>query len=211
MTTTTDRPDPAGATHRAERHDRTGRSGVPRRRLWGAGAAVGVVAVAGFAWGVHRHDEIGAVPYQDPAAAGRLTLCQDGKPVTSGSTKQLPDTIVGGQPASGALAIDGGTATLFAYQPRAGIDPVSWSGLQLTGATVYADAAAPAVEPEPNATTLAQFLTGFPALDDGWVQLRVVLGAPGVQAQTTSYAAADLHVHGTTWQVADPGTAPCPQ
>lgn len=187
---------------------------TPRRRgvrVVGAAAALVVVA-GGAAWAVHRHDHVGAAPYTDPASAGRLTFCRAGKPVTSGSTKDVPfaDAVVSGQTASGALAIAGGTATLFAYQPRQGIDPVSWSGLQLTGATSYADASAPAVTPEKNATTLPQFLAGFPAGDGGWVQLRVILGAPGVQAQTTSYASADLHIHGSTWTATDPGTATCP-
>lgn len=210
MTTTTDQPDPTAATHRAGRSAGSTRSYGARRRAWVAGAAAGVVVIGGIAWGVHRYERLGAAPYQDPAAVGRLTFCQGGKPVTGGSTTQLPDAVVGGQAASGALAVAGGTATLFACQPRSGIDPVSWSGLQLTGATVYAEPASPTVLPEQNATTLAQFLTGFPALDDGWIQLRVVLGAPGVRTQTTTYAAADLHVHGTTWQAADPGTATCP-
>lgn len=183
--------------------------GHRRGRALAAGAGVLVVLAAGIA-AVAWHDRTPAVPYTDPAAVARLTLCDDGRQVTKGGTADMPfvTAVVGGQQPSGAYATRT-TATLYAYQPRAGLDPSEWSGLQL-GATQPVAAPAPGVRVAAADTTLAQFVDAYPALDGGWVQLRLVLGAPGVPAETTTYAAADLHLRGTSWTQVDPGSAGCP-
>lgn len=192
---------------------------APTTRRWVRPAAAGATLLAVLAlfgavggWAAHRHHAGGAAPYTDPAATGRITLCRHGKPVTSGSISDQPfaDAIVGGQAASGAYAAGGRSATLFAYQPRAGIEPAAWSGLQLGAPTAYSDVSAPTAAATRADTTLAQFVTAFPAVDAGWVQLRLVLGAPGVAPDTAAYASADLHISGNRWTLADPGEATCP-
>ncbi|MFC6344399.1 hypothetical protein ACFP8W_20630, partial [Nocardioides hankookensis] len=107
-------------------------------------------------------------------------------------------------------AAEGRTAALFAYQPREGLAPSEWSGLQLTAPTSYDDPAAPGVTLAEGDTTLSQFLGGFPATYDGWVQLRLYLAAPGQQVSSQQYDAVDLHVDGTTWRAVDPGASTCP-
>ncbi|WP_017935821.1 hypothetical protein [Nocardioides sp. Iso805N] len=195
------------------RATRTGHRGplVTARRGLVAGVVI-VVLLAVAGWAVARHHgAVGAAPYRDPAAVGALTLCHNGSAVTSGSTTDRPfvTTVVSSQAATGGLAT-GTTATLYAYQPRQGVGPESWSGLQLGAASSVTDVKAPGAMLTGTDTTLAQFVNAYPAQDGGWVQLRVVLGAPGQAPQTSSYAALDLHIHGSTWTAADPGTATCP-
>lgn len=193
-----------------------GRPWHPLRRLRPARAiatvAVAVLVVVGVVvW--HAHTGTGSVPYADPAVTGRLTLCAaDGTPLTKGSVTDRPfaTAILGDTPASGGYAAQGRTATLLAAQPRAGVDAAEWSTLQLTPGQAYPNPSAPMVTPDRATTTLGQFLTAYPAVDAGWVQLRVVLGGRGLPTQTQTYAALDLHVSGDTWTVADPGSASCP-
>lgn len=182
---------------------RTRRRGL---RVALAAVAVVVLAVAATAWRVGRHPTPGAAPFVDRASVAGLTLCRDGKAVTSGSTTDQPfaDAVVSGQAATGGYAT-GTTATLYAYQPRAGVDPSTWNGVQLAGTTAAPDPAAPAVVQDRTATTLAQFASGYPLVDGGWLQLRVVLGAAGQPPQAASYATADVHVSGTRWTRAHPG------
>lgn len=181
-----------------------------RRGLVAAVVVVLLLVVAGWAV-VRHHGAVGAAPYADPAAVGALTLCHDGSPVTSGSVTDQPfvTTVVSSQAATGGFAT-GTTATLYAYQPRQGAAPDSWSGLQLGAASSVTDIKAPGATLTNTDTTLAQFVNAYPAQDGAWVQLRVVLGAPGQAPQTSSYAALDLHIHGSTWTATDPGTATCP-
>lgn len=183
-----------------------------RRRALAAVAVIVVLAAAVSTWLLRGASAPSTAPYTDQASAAGLTLCRGGKPITSGSTTAQPfaDTVVSGQPATGGFAT-GTTATLYAYQPRAGIEPSIWNGLQLTGSSVAPDPTAPAVTLDRTATTLAQFASGYPLIDGGWLQLRVVLGAPGQRPQTASYASADLHVSGTHWTLAHPGHGACPR
>lgn len=183
-----------------------------RRAALAAVAVVVVLAAAVTVWLVGRDSTPAGAPYVDKASVAGLTLCRDGKAVTEGSTTDQPfaDAVVSGQAATGGYAV-GTTATLYAYQPRVGVDPSTWNGAQLAGTTVAADSAAPAVVQSRTATTLAQFASGYPLSDGGWVQLRVVLGAPGQSPQTASYATADLHVSGTHWTLAYPGHGACPR
>ena len=152
----------------------------------------------------------GAAPYDDPAATGRLTLCTGGSAVTEGSTRQpLADVVAGATAAAAAYAGNGRAATLFAYQPRAGVASTEWTGLQLTAPVTYDDPARPRLALRAGDTTLSQFLAGYPAVDDGWVQLRLYLGAVDQPVQSLRYDAVDLHVDGDTWHAVDPGAASC--
>ncbi|KQW48859.1 hypothetical protein ASC77_09030 [Nocardioides sp. Root1257] len=187
------------------RSSRIGRRGVAIALV----AAVVAVAVVLAVWLTRSPAE---APYADPASSGRLTLCgADGKALTEGSTEDplLAASVVGATAATQAYAAEGRTAALFAYQPREGLAPSEWSGLQLTAPTSYDDPAAPEVTLAEGDTTLSQFLAGYPATYDGWVQLRLYLAAPGQQVASQQYDAVDLQVDGTSWRAVEPGTASC--
>jgi hypothetical protein len=167
--------------------------------------AVGVVAavaitVAAAAWSRGASD--GAAPYHDAAVAGSIGLCdRAGHQVSSGSTTAAPFVwrAVGTTPADAGYGGPQRSATLFAFQPRAGATPDSWSGRMLTAAGLYRYPKHPTAAATGKDVALRDFLTGYPARDDGFVQLRLFLGAPGRPSLTTRYDALDIHVSGTTW------------
>jgi hypothetical protein len=186
-------------------------AGVRRRRvLVPAAVVVAVVAVLASVAAVWLRHGTDVAPYDDPSATGRLTLCDpQGHPVTSGSVEAQPlaATVVG---ATSANVGDGVVATLYAYQPREGTGPSEWNGIPLTAPGAVADPAHPVLEPGGDSVLLSQFLGGYPAAWDGWVQLRLVVGSADAGAVTSSYDALDLHVDGDRWTAVDPGTASCP-
>lgn len=196
--TTPSTPGPlAGAT--------AGVSARRRRAVLGGGAVVVGLAATAAVVVLRSHGDARA-PYADPAVRGRLTLCVDGSAVTEGSVARRPfvDAVVG----PGADA-GGGRATLLAHQPREGVDPEEWTGVPLTAGTTVAGGAAPAARLDTGSTTLAQFLGGYPAVWDGWVQLRLaVAGSDG--ATSDGYAAVDLRVEGDRWHAVAAGSATCP-
>lgn len=184
----------------------------PRRRpvvgLLAVVVLLVLVVVGALVWRQLAGDD-GApeAPYTDASATGRLTLCDaDGAAVASGSTTDQPfaTTVVAPTAATGGYDVDGKAAVLFAYQPRPGVGSDEWSGLQLTAPTAYDDASRPTATVSAQATTLGQFLAGYPAVADGFVQLRVVLGAPGASASPT-YDSLDLHIDGDRWEAVDVG------
>ena len=151
-------------------------------------------------------------PYSDPASAGRLALCgADGKPLSEGATTDSPfaATVVGTTPAGPGYDGEGRTASLFAYQPREGVQPTDWSGMQLAAPTRYDDPAQPLAELGSTDVSLAQFLGGYPATYDGWVQLRLYLGAPDQPLQSQAYDTVDLQVDGGSWRVVDASATGC--
>jgi hypothetical protein len=57
--------------------------------------------------------------------------------------------------------------------------------------------------------SLRMFLGDYPASWNGYVQLRLFLGAPGEGPLTYNYDAADLQVTGGTWHLLNNGPADC--
>jgi hypothetical protein len=106
-------------------------------------------------------------------------------------------------------AIDGRTATLFGYQPREGLEPSQWGGQMLTASSRYENPAYPKAQATEGDDRLADFLDLFPVSWDGFVQLRLYLGAPGTQTLTQTYAATDIQVSGDSWKVVRGGSVPC--
>jgi hypothetical protein len=101
-------------------------------------------------------------------------------------------------------------ATLFGYQPREGVSTSEFSGMAVTAASTLADPSRPAALVTEDAWSLADFVTAFPAEDDGFVQLRLYLGT--ADAGTLSdrpYDTADLRVDGDRWELLRGGTASC--
>lgn len=180
-----------------------------RLPLWLAAVVVVLLIVAGFV--VWQHRGPGTAPYQDKDASGRLTLCDGGsKAVTEGSVRDRPFAarVVGSRRVPAAQA-PGATATLYAYQPRKGAEPSEWTGIPLTAPTPVDATASTSATVGSDATTLAQFLGGYPASWDGWLQVRLLVTSPADGA-VGSYDSVDLKVSGDHWQAVDAGTATCP-
>lgn len=153
-----------------------------------------------------------AVPYHDAAVTGALALCdRNGHEITHGTTTVAPFVwrAVSAVAAKPPYDKAGRTATLYAFQPRQGTDPRYWSGALLTTSSQYTNAAHPMSQLTAGDLPLSNFLSTFPPHWDGLIQLRLYLGAPGVPPYSASYAAADVRVTGTTWQVVKPATLDC--
>ncbi|KQW48860.1 hypothetical protein ASC77_09035 [Nocardioides sp. Root1257] len=154
---------------------------------------------------------------KDPNAVGVLTLhAANGAEITSGTLDDGPIAAF----VAGSTALRSGDkfATLFAYTPRDGNNPVgSWSGLQLTGSTDFVaatlpssiDTGLPVVALSAADTTLPQYAAGYPntATTTGYqgvYELRLRTTAVG-QSATSAYDVVDIVVDGNTWHVAGVG------
>lgn len=210
MTVTTETPgdDTAAST--------THRRG--RARVLAAVVVVAVLVVGVVLWrvvGPGSETEPGSTttPYDDPQAAGLITLCSaDGAAVTGGRTDDTPFAAV----ALGETALPsrldpvGAVVTLFGYQPREGVGPEEFSGIPLTAAGPLADPGRPAVGITEDVYSVGDFVAAFPATWDGFVQLRLYLGTPAVGTLTeTPYDTADLRVDGDRWELVRGGSASC--
>ncbi|WP_148615625.1 hypothetical protein [Nocardioides rubriscoriae] len=216
MTDTVTRPRPRPWPRPWAPGPRTGR-GRPLVLL--VAGAVLVLGLAVVAWRAvaddHRGAEGGAatVPYDDPQAAGGITLCSDdGTAVTGGSIDDRPfaDLAVGETGLPGTLDPAGAVATLFGYQPRAGVGADEFSGIPLTAAGTVVDPQQPTVRVTDQVYSVGDFVAAFPATDDGFVQLRLYLGTPEAGTLTeSSYDTADLRVDGDRWELVHGGSASC--
>ena len=152
-------------------------------------------------------------PYSDPRATSSLALCgKDGRQVTSGSISDRPFVWRAISSISAPSPYDeaGRTATLFAYQPRPQVDAAEWSGELLTASARYTDVAHPMAAATDLDEPLSGFLDAYPTKLDGFVQLRLYLGAPQEPAFTLKYAAANIQVSGGTWHlVGHPAVVSC--
>jgi hypothetical protein len=153
------------------------------------------------------------VPYTDPAAIGFITLYdQGGNAIKGGSVNDHPFVWKAVGSAKAAAPYDGAgrKATLYAYQPREGAVPSTWSGDTLTASTAYDDPAHPTTAASTKDFSLQDYLSEFPARWNGLVQLRIYLGIPGQPGYTVKYASTDLKVTGNTWAIVGggPGAGP---
>ena len=74
----------------------------------------------------------------------------------------------------------------------------------------FDDAAHPSVAVTDEVYSIRDFVTAFPATQDGFVQLRLYLGTPAAGTLTqAAYDTADLRVDGDRWQLVRGGSAPC--
>ena len=180
----------------------------PLRTLCVVGALV-VAAVLG--WRALQGEA--TVPYDDPQSGGLLTLCgTDGEPVTGGEVDATPfaPVVLGESGVPADVDARGAVGTVFGYQPREGVAPSEFSGAPLTAAGALVDSDRPAVEVPADAWSLADFVTAYPATWDGYVQLRLYLGAPGAGTLTDRpYDTADIRVEGEKWELVRGGTASC--
>src|SRR5262245_7132006 len=127
-------------------------------RLRRAAGVIGSVALLATLLLGGRAAQAGPVPYTDPQAVGRLTLCDVSlHPVTSGSVSAAPFVwrVVGATSAPALFDGKGRTATLYAYQPRPSVPPSQWSGQMLTSSSRYTNAAHPTAQATGGDTSLA--------------------------------------------------------
>ena len=195
-------------TTQLERPARTGRRTAPAVAV----VVVLAAALAATVWWRAGADEA-AVPYEDPRSSGAITLCSaDGKAVTEGSVGDSPfvPLVVGETAVPEGTDPTGAVATLFAYQPRAGITAAEFSGAIISAAGLLADPTQPAVAVQEGSWSLADFTSAFPADLDGFVQLRLYLGTPEAGTLTDQpYDTADLRVDGDRWELVQGGSASC--
>jgi len=194
------------------------RDGRPRPRgvsAWAARTAtVTALAASGIAAPVlaTAAGAAGGAPYVDANAHGALGLCnQQGAQVTSGKLADAPFVwrVVSTTPAVSPYDADSRTGTLYAYQPRQGFLPGEWSGEALTASSRYSNPAAPMAAATERDPGLGSFVKDFPPSWDGFVQLRLLLGAAGVPPQTRTYPALDIQVTGSTWRVVGGASVDC--
>jgi len=153
-----------------------------------------------------------SVPFTDPSAVGKLTLCD-----TTGHVKRSGNIFgkpfvwraVGSAAAPAPYNGPGRTATLYAYQPIQNVDPGQWNGEYLTGSGAYTNSKLPMAPATAADPTLADYLSDYPTKWDGLVQLRMFVGVPGASTRTTPYNAAVIRVNGDTWTLVEGGTTGC--
>ena len=152
------------------------------------------------------------LPYTDSYARGYVGLCdKNGNNVTHGSVYDKPFVwrAVSSVPAPTTFAGDGRKATLYAMQPRKGIDAASWSGDSLTASSTYTNAAVPIAQATDRDFALSDFLNEFAPQWDRLLELRIYFSAPEQGVDPNTYPAADIRITGTTWTLVDGGNVNC--
>jgi uncharacterized membrane protein YgcG len=185
---------------------------MPALRMAGATVALGL-ALLGTAVGTGAAGAATpGVPYTDPDVTGYIGLCdQAGHQVTSGSLAAAPFAYraVSSQAAPAGYNGASRTATLAAYLPMQVLPPGDWSGEQLTATSRYTNPAHPMTAGTTADESLQTFVADFPPEWDGFVQIRMFLGAANQPALTTRYPALDIQVTGSTWTAVGGGPVDC--
>jgi len=179
-------------------------------RWFRAGAALATSVVAVVSLGARA--DAASVPYSDAKVNGYLGLCDaSGHAVHAGSLDDRPfvGTAVSSTAAPADYAGDGRTATLFAFQPRPGVAPGEWSGDALGASTRYTNPAHPIGKLVAADAPLREFVDSYPPRWNGLLQLRLYLGAPDQPPYTQTYAATDIRVSGSRWEVVRGGDVAC--
>jgi len=150
------------------------------------------------------------VPFTDEYAAGSIGLCDGtGAPITSGSIYSHAFVAAAassrGAP-DGYGQAQGGKATLYAFQPRQLVDAGEWSGYQLTGGSVFSDAAHPLAAGTNLDPSLHDFVSAYPLNWNGLLELRMYFTAPNHVPYRQTYPAAVLQVSGGRWHLVQGAT-----
>jgi hypothetical protein len=164
-----------------------------------AGIAASAVAASG-------------VPYTDTRAVGSIGLCNAaGQAITKGSIHDVPfvTKAIDSTPAAAPYNGPGETATLFIYQPRQSVLPAEWHGEQLGASSRSSTPQHPTAIMTAGDGPLAAALADYPPQWDGFMQLRIFLGAPNQPIYNSTYDATDIKITGDTWQVVRGDSVPC--
>jgi hypothetical protein len=102
----------------------------------------------------------------------------------------------------------GRNATLYAYQPRKGIDPSEWSGEQLTSNAAYSDPNIPIAQATDRDIALSDYLNDAPPQWNRLIELRMFYGDLNGEI-TSPYPVADIQVKGTKWMLVTGAQVDC--
>jgi hypothetical protein len=152
------------------------------------------------------------VPYTDPRSTGSIALCNAaGQNITHGSVYDKPFAYraVSSVPAPTQDQIQGRKATLYAFQPRKGVDSSQWNGENLTASSAYTNPLVPMAEGSKRDHALSDYLDTYPLAWGNFVQLRLIMSAPNASTDTSSYPTATIEVTGLTWTLLDPTQLSC--
>jgi hypothetical protein len=181
-----------------------------RRRTFLVGV-LGAMTVGGFL-GAGSAVAASGVPYVDPSSVGSIGLCdQHDQQLTHGAVDMRPFIwkAIDETPAPAPYNGVGATATLYAYQPRQGVDPSDWTGAQLNIASKFGNPAHPSTAMTGLDHALSVFVAGYPPQWNGFVQLRIYLNAPNQPTYSSTYDSANIKVDGNTWSLVGGTTVPC--
>lgn len=176
-----------------------------------AAFCVAAFCIVGFWAGALPAASAASMPAADPHARGVLTLCDaTGHAVGSGLVNAQPFVwkVVSPLAAHGPKAADD-KATLMAFQPRPNVDPLAWSGAQLTGGSTYTNFAHPATAATAADPPLADFVGAHPLGTKGILELRLYLTGSNANGSPAPYAAADVEITGKTWRLLTTGSSSC--
>lgn len=151
-----------------------------------------------------------AVPFTDQNVNASIGLCDDkGNPITSGSIDSHAFVTAAASSAPAPTNYQPSKmakATLYAFQPRPGVDPGEWSGYQLTGGSVFADGQHPLVSGTNLDPSLRDFMSNYALKWDNLLELRIYYTAANAVVSRRSYPAAVLKVSGNTWTMVQGAT-----
>lgn len=144
-----------------------------------------------------------SVPFTDGSAVASIGLCDaHGNPITSGSMDTHPFVAAAASSAAtptGYAPDNKSKATLYAFQPRQGVEPGEWSGFQLTAGSVFADSAHPLVAGTNLDPSLREYTSAYAPRWNGLIQLRIYYTATNKVVSRRTYPAAVLRVTGNIW------------
>lgn len=153
-------------------------------------------------------------PFTDTNVNAWLTFCnQKDQPVTSGSIYAQPfvwKAISSGEAPPGYRG-QAARGTLYAYQPIQYVDPLDWSGQQLTAGAVSSNAHHPVAAATAVDLPLIGFVQAYPPHWNGLVEIRMIYSAGDKELLETPYAAAVIRVSGKTWTLVEGGGGSCSQ
>ncbi|MDT4893936.1 MAG: hypothetical protein QOE97_2971 [Pseudonocardiales bacterium] len=153
-------------------------------------------------------------PFTDPNALGALAFCDaSGHEVISGLIDSRPfaGAVVSTVGAPAGFGPPSGLASVFAYQPIKDVDPGSWSGRAMTGASKFSNSAHPMAQPTILDPSMKDFVGAFPTKWDGLVQFRMLFSAPAdtTASSPDTYPAAVIRVSGDRWSLVSGGGGGC--
>ena len=170
----------------------------------------GVAALAGTGFAASDAAAATALPFHDQNATASIGLCDaKGNPITSGSidSHAFVTAAAASAPAPANYTPDKkAKATLYAFQPRQGVDPGEWSGFQLTGGSVFSDGQHPLVAGTNLDPSLREYMSAYAPRWDHLIQLRIYYTATNRVISRRSYPAAVLKVSGNTWTLVQGAT-----
>lgn len=198
------------------RHARRGgpQSGAVQPTGAGVARVVAVLLVGLGVLGVAPAQAADRAPYNDFGSVATIALCdRAGHPITSGSTTVRPFVwkAVSSKEVPKDYAAAGRTAKLFVAQPRQGVYPPEWNTYNMTSDSLYPQDAHPTAVATGLDDALNSDLQAFPAVYDGYVQLRLMWGAAQRGLDVTYYATVDLKVEGDHWRTVGPTSSDCAQ